>query len=120
MESLGMGDQAIRSKTFSRSVEQAQKRVEGNNYDIRKNLLQYDDVMNNQRELIYKKRNEILDGESIHEMVLTTFRHHIEDLVKSHLMPEGVLVDEDYKDITEFANENLLSKDIKVKDIEGK
>ena len=120
MESLGMGDQAIRSKTFSRSVEQAQKRVEGNYYDIRKNLLQYDDVMNNQRELIYKKRNEILDGESIHEMVLTTFRHHIEDLVKSHLMPEGVLVDEDYKDITEFANENLLSKDIKVKDIEGK
>ena len=120
MESLGMGDQAIRSKTFSRSVEQAQKRVEGNNYDIRKNLLQYDDVMNNQRELIYKKRNEILDGESIHEMVLITFRHHIEDLVKSHLMPEGVLVDEDYKDITEFANENLLSKDIKVKDIEGK
>ena len=120
MESLGMGDQAIRSKTFSRSVEQAQKRVEGNNYDIRKNLLQYDDVMNNQREIIYKKRNEILDEESIHEMVLTTFRHHIEDLVKSHLMPEGVLVDEDYKDITEFANENLLSKDIKVKDIEGK
>ena len=120
MESLGMGDQAIRSKTFSKSIEQAQKRVEGNNYDIRKNLLQYDDVMNNQRELIYKKRNEILDSDSIHEMVLTTFRHHIEDLVKSHLMPEGVLVDEDYKDITEFANENLLRKDIKVKDIEGK
>ena len=119
MESLGMGDQAIRSRAFTRSVEQAQKRVEGNNYDIRKNLLQYDDVMNNQREIIYKKRNEILDEESIHEMVLSTFRHHIEDLVKSHLMPEGELVENDYKDIVEFANENLLKKDLKLKDING-
>ena len=120
MENLGMGDQAIRSKAFTRSVEQAQKRVEGNNYDIRKNLLQYDDVMNNQRELIYKKRNEILDEESIHEMVLTTFRHHIEDLVKSHLYPEDVLTEEDYKDILEFANENLLKNNLKIKDIDGK
>ena len=117
MENMGMGDQAIRSKAFTRSVEQAQKRVEGNNYDIRKNLLQYDDVMNNQREIIYEKRNKILENESIHEMVLTTFRHHIEDLVKSHLAPEGVLTEDDYKEIAEFANENLLRKDIKVKDI---
>jgi len=120
MESMGMGDQAIRSKAFTRSVEQAQKRVEGNNYDIRKNLLQYDDVMNNQREIIYEKRNKILEQESIHEMVLTTFRHHIEDLVKSHLAPEGILSEEDYKEITEFANENLLRKDIKEKDIKDK
>ena len=120
MENLGMGDQAIRSKAFTRSVEQAQKRVEGNNYDIRKSLLQYNDVMNNQREIIYKKRNEILDEDSIHEMVLNTFRHHIEDLVKSHLMPEGELVENDYKDIVEFANENLLKKDVKLKDINQK
>ena len=76
--------------------------------------------MNNQREIIYKKRNEILDEDSIHEMVLNTFRHHIEDLVKSHLMPEGELVENDYKDIVEFANENLLKKDIKLKDINQK
>ncbi len=120
MESFGMGDQAIRSKTFTRSVEQAQKRVEGNNYDIRKNLLQYDDVMNNQREIIYKKRNEILDEESIHEMVLSSFRHHVEDLVKSHLYPEGELTKEDIKEIIEFANENLLKKDIKEQEINGK
>ena len=119
MEGLGIGDQAIRSKAFTKSIESAQKRVEGNNFDIRKNLLQYDDVMNNQRTIIYEKRNKILDNESIHEMVLTTFRHHIEDLVKSHLAPEGALVEEDYKEIVEFANENLLRKDIKVKDIEG-
>ena len=119
MEGMGIGDQAIRSKAFTRSIESAQKRVEGNNFDIRKNLLQYDDVMNNQRTIIYEKRNKILDNESIHEMVLTTFRHHIEDLVKSHLAPDGVLDEEDYEDIAEFANENLLRKDIKVKEIEG-
>ncbi len=118
MQNMGLGDQAIKSKTFTRSIETAQKRVEGNNFDIRKQLLQYDDVMNNQREIIYKKRNEILDDESIHEMVLSTFRHHIEDLVNSHLVPDGILREEDKKDIVEFANENLLRKDIKVKAIE--
>ena len=120
MENMGIGDQAIRSKRFTSSVSGAQKRVEGNNFDIRKNLLQYDDVMNNQREIIYEKRNKILDNESIHEMVLSTFRHHVEDLVKSHLAPEGVLTKDDKKEIVEFANENLLKKDIKEKDIESK
>ena len=117
MESMGLGDQAIQSKTFTRSIGTAQKRVEGNNFDIRKSLLQYDDVMNNQREIIYTKRNQILDNESIHEMVLSTFRHHVEDLVKAHLAPEGYLTEEDYKEILEFVNENLLKKDIKLKDI---
>ena len=120
MENMGIGDQAIRSKAFTRSVEQAQKRVEGNNYDIRKNLLQYDDVMNNQREIIYGKRNQILDNESIHEMALSTFRHHVEDLVKSHIPPENELTQEDYKDIREFVNENLLKNDLEENDVNGK
>ncbi len=121
MKSMGLGDQAIQSKTFTKSIESAQKRVEGNNFDIRKQLLQYDDVMNDQRDIIYKKRNKILDSDSIHEMVLGTFRNHIEDLVKSHMPPEDALTDQDYEDITNFANENLLEKDIKVsyiKDLE--
>ena len=113
MDSMGFGDNAIQSKTFTKSVGTAQKRVEGNNFDIRKSLLQYDDVMNNQREIIYEKRNKILDNDSIHEMVLSTFRHHIEDLVKSHLAPEGFLTEDDLKEILEFANENLIKKDIK-------
>ena len=117
MAHMGLGEQAITSKTFSRSIESAQKRVEGNNFDIRKQLLQYDDVMNDQRDLIYKKRNRILDSESIHEMVLETFRHHVEDLVKSHLMNQTTISEEDYKDILEFANENLLRKDIKLKEV---
>lgn len=114
MKSMGLGDQAIQSKTFTKSIGTAQKRVEGNNFDIRKQLLQYDDVMNDQREIMYEKRNKILDSDSIHEMVLSTFRHHIEDLVNSHLVPTGDLSKEDYKEITDFINENLLKKDIKV------
>ncbi|MDO5002687.1 MAG: preprotein translocase subunit SecA [bacterium] len=113
MESMGLGDQAIKSKTFTKSITTAQKRVEGNNFDIRKQLLQYDDVMNNQREIMYDKRNEILDSESIHETVLTTFRNHISDLVKSHIAPEGYLTEQDLDDIVDFSNENLLKKDMK-------
>ena len=120
METMGLGEQAIQSKTFTKSIGTAQKRVGGNNFDIRKNLLQYDDVMNNQREIIYEKRNKILDNDSIHEMVLTTFRHHIEDLVTSHIPPENYLTEDDYREITEFVNENLLKKDIKEKDINDK
>ena len=113
MKTLGLGEQAIESKTFTKSIGTAQMRVEGNNFDIRKQLLQYDDVMNNQREIMYDKRNKILDKESIHEIILDTMRHHIEDLVNSHIAPEGFLTKEDIKEITEAINENLLKKDIK-------
>ena len=61
MDRLGMEeDQPIESKMVSRAVESAQKRVEGNNFDARKQLLQYDDVMSQQREIIYKQRYEVL------------------------------------------------------------
>lgn len=75
--------------------------------------------MNNQREIIYNKRNEILDNKSIHESVLSTFRNHIEDLVKSHIAPEGYLTDNDYKEIIEYSNKNLLTKEIKKSTIEN-
>ena len=121
MENMGIGDQAIRSKAFTRSVEQAQKRVEGNNYDIRKNLLQYDDVMNNQREIIYGKRNEILDNDSIHETVLNGFKEYISDIVNSHLVESNKLKENDYSEILEAVNENLLRKyRINLSEINGK
>ena len=117
MEHMGLTDQAIESKTFTGSVTQAQKTVELNNFDARKQLLQYDDVMNEQRTLIYNKRNNILDSESIHEMIKTSFRNHIEDIVKSHIPPEGYLTEEDILDITNTVNENLLKKHIKQEEI---
>ena len=114
MQTMGLGDQAIQSKTFTKSIGTAQTRVEGNNFDIRKQLLQYDDVMNNQREIIYARRNEILDKESIHETTLDSMRHHVEDLVRSHLAPEGEITEDDIIEITETANEDLLKQDIDV------
>lgn len=121
MQSLGFDEnQAIRSKTFTKALAGAQARVEGNNFDTRKQLLQYDDVMNNQREIMYKKRNEILDSESIHDTILETMKNHITDLVNSHIYPEGRLTNEDVKDIVEFTNENLLKDDLDKEELDNK
>ncbi len=66
MQRLGMEEgQEIESRMVSKAIENAQKRVEGRNFEIRKHLLEYDDVMNSQREFIYRERNEILEGEDI-------------------------------------------------------
>lgn len=103
-------DQAIRSKTFTRSIETAQKKVEGNNYDMRKSLLDYDNVMNAQREIIYKRRNEIIDKENIQDDIYETFTNNIAALVDDHIPPEGYLTASDQKDILETVNNNLLKK----------
>ncbi len=120
LKSLGFsGTQAIRSKMFSNSVESAQKRVEGNNFDIRKQLLQYDDVMNNQREIIYEKRNEILELDSIHDKILELLKNYIKELVYSHIMPEEYLTKSDKSEILEAINGNLLRKtNIELREIE--
>ena len=105
---VGFDDQAIRSKTFTKSIETAQKKVEGNNYDTRKSLLDYDNVMNEQRENIYSRRNEILDQESISERTQATFDSNIANLVDSHIEPEGYLTEEDKSEIIEYLNTNLI------------
>jgi len=111
LASLGFtGEQAIRNKMFSKSVESAQKRVEGNNFDIRKQLLNYDDVMNNQREIIYSMRNEILDNESIRDKVLELFKNYITSIVEGRLIESNHLTENDYSEIIEATNENLLKK----------
>ena len=61
--------QPIQSKMVSKAVESAQKRVEGNNFDARKQLLQYDDVLRQQREIIYTQRNEVLESENLRRIV---------------------------------------------------
>ena len=121
LQSTGIDDgMVIRSKMFSRSVASAQKRVEGNNYDMRKSVLQYDDVMNKQRELIYGKRNNILDSESIHEEILKSMYNHVADIIESHLDDSEHLGEEDVKDIIEYFNSNLLRKKIDEKFFENK
>ena len=116
---VGFGDdQAIRSRTFTKSIEQAQRKVEGNNYDTRKSLLDYDNVMNEQREIIYSRRNEILDQEDITERTQATFNSNIANLVESHIEPEGYLTDDDKSEIIEYLNTNLIkTKKLEVKEI---
>lgn len=92
------GDAAIRNSALAKSIETAQKRVEGNNYDIRKTLLEYDNVINEQREIIYDKRNEILDCDSIHDTILETFKNYIEDVVFEHTL-DGKFNDEDIEEM---------------------
>ena len=112
------GEMNIRSKSLSKSIESAQKRVEGNNFDTRKTLLEYDDVLNNQRGIIYDKRNNILDSESIHEDVLKTFYNHIEAFVKDHTNEDGELTGLDVSEILESTNQNLLRDPLKVKELD--
>ena len=115
------GDQVIQNKMLAGSFESAQKKVEGNNFDIRKQLLQYDDVMNNQREIIYAKRNEILDSDSIHEQTLKLLSDHVTDIVNDHLIETNKLSEKDYEEILEATNENLLKTNrITLSEIKGK
>ena len=74
-------DMPIASRLISRAVENAQKKVEGRNFSIRKNVLKYDDVMNAQREIIYKQRREVLDGEDIHDNILNMINSIAEETV---------------------------------------
>ena len=113
-------DQCISLKMLANSIETAQKRVEGNNFDIRKSLLEYDNVVNEQREIIYEKRNEILDNESIHEVILGLFRNFSSDLVRSHMDENEKISGKDKNEILEFLNEKLLSSKLKLDDIEDK
>ena len=99
------GDMSIRNKMLSNSIEAAQKRVEGNNFDMRKTLLQYDDVINQQRKIIYDRRNEILDNESIHTTVLKTFKDYAEDLVYNHADDNDKITGQDLNEIIEAVNQ---------------
>ena len=110
-------DMSIRNKMLSSSVETAQKRIEGNNYDMRKTILQYDDVINKQREAIYGMRNEILDTDDIHSVVIESIKNYVSALVEDHLAPEGYLTLNDITEILESINQ-VVKNDIKVEDLD--
>ena len=122
VQSLGMtDDQSIRSKAITKSIETAQKKVEGNNFDMRKSLLDYDNVVNEQRTIIYEKRNEVLDNENIHESILEILKNTIKTLVENHIEPEGYLTDDDKSEIVEFVNTNYVkNKPIDVNELKDK
>ncbi|TYS15207.1 preprotein translocase subunit SecA [Rossellomorea vietnamensis] len=122
MERLGMADdQPIQSKMVSRAVESAQKRVEGNNFDARKQLLSYDDVLRQQREIIYKQRFEVLDSENLREIVESMIKSVIARSVEAH----APIIEEEekwnLKGMVDYINATLLQEgDIAEADLTGK
>ena len=113
-------DAVIKSRFLTHQVESAQKRVEGNNYDSRKNVLQYDDVMREQREIIYKERQQIItEDKSLKWVLMPMFRRTIQREIDQHTL--GDKKDWDLQGIVDFAEEVLIKPDtITVKDLEGK
>ena len=81
-----LGDEQVQSKAVTRSITMAQKRVEGFNFDMRKQLLDYDDVLRRQREIIYAQRNRILESDEVHEMVHTIFDKAIEETLQANIV----------------------------------
>ncbi|MEK0291771.1 preprotein translocase subunit SecA [Caldifermentibacillus hisashii] len=109
MQKLGMDDtQPIQSKMVTRAVESAQKRVEGNNFDARKRLLQYDDVIRQQREIIYKQRFEVIDSDNLRDVVEKMIKSVIEKNVNSYASAEEPPENWNLKGLVHFINANLL------------
>jgi len=98
MDKLGMEEgEPIEHNLISRAIENAQRKVEGHNFDIRKHLLEYDDVMNQQREVIYRQRREILDGKDLNEAMEEMIQEKVDEIVE------------------QFANENTAPEEWDVK-----
>ncbi len=113
----GTGDdeKPIESKMISKTVEAAQKRIEGNNFDSRKSILQYDDVIRKQREVIYSQREQILTSSDISDIVKAMYSNAMNEAVYSY-------ADEsyDYNELLKFVNTNYFANRISIEDIQGK
>ncbi|MFD2615567.1 preprotein translocase subunit SecA [Paenibacillus gansuensis] len=122
MDRLGFEeDQPIESRLITRAIESAQKRVEGNNFDLRKVVLQYDDVMNQQREIIYKQRREVLYSDNVREIVLEMIFPVIDRIVKAHA-PQDIIPEEwELQSIADYTNATLLQEGgVTAEDLQGK
>ena len=109
IDKLGLEEsEAIESKMVTKAIENAQKKVEGNNFDIRKNLLGYDDVMNLQREVIYRQRTEVLEGKNLKEQIEGMIEEVISDSVNSHLNGEVQDIEAEIKTLLQYLEEICL------------
>ena len=109
IDKLGLEEtEAIESKMVTKAIENAQKKVEGNNFDIRKNLLGYDDVMNLQREVIYRQRTEVLEGKNLKEQIEGMIEEVISDAVNSHLSGEVQDIEAEVRTLLQYLEEICL------------
>jgi len=105
MQKLGMEEGVpIEHKLISRAIENAQKKVEGHNFDIRKHLLEYDDVMNKQREVIYEQRREVLEGKNLKERIFEMIEDLFEDSYNTFIDPEAYPEDWDVEGLKEWTS----------------
>ncbi|MEG0275583.1 MAG: preprotein translocase subunit SecA [Coprobacillus sp.] len=112
-------DEAIESKMVTKSIESAQKRVEGQNFDIRKQLLQYDDVMRQQREIMYKERDDIMSQEDLGEIVKGMFNQATEFSVRSFTKNDGKVPVVDVEGLLKYVSKNyMLLATLKAQNIE--
>lgn len=113
MERFGMDDEAIQSKMVSRAVESAQKRVEGNNFDSRKQVLQYDDVLRQQREVIYKQRYAVITAENnLRSVIEPMIQNVVNFVVQSNAPRQEDREEWNLQGIIDFVEANLLPEDV--------
>lgn len=111
MERMGMDDeQEVEGRMFTKAVESAQKRIEGMNFDTRRIVLEYDNVLNEQRHIIYKQRREVLETDNMRDIVLGMVKTVIERVVELNTPEEDVPEDWDLRAIVDYVNTNLLKE----------
>ncbi|MCO7125026.1 preprotein translocase subunit SecA [Sporolactobacillus shoreicorticis] len=122
MEKIGMDDTSpIESKLVSKSVEAAQKRVEGNNFDARKQLLKFDDVMRQQREIIYKQRMEVLESKNLRPDIEGMIKLVIENIVHAHTPEKEIPEEWDLQAVIDYLNAKIFNEGVlTLKDLDGK
>ncbi|MCH1939837.1 preprotein translocase subunit SecA [Holdemania massiliensis] len=122
MESLfsQLGDVPIESKVVTKSIGSAQKRVEGVNFDVRKTLLEYDDVLRQQREIIYEQRNFILDHDDVHSIVKDMFDRVVSNLVAAHTEHDGKEEHVNTAELLESLGKMGFHESLTESDLEGK
>lgn len=114
-----LGDVAIENKVITKQIEAAQKRVEGTNFDVRKTLLDYDDVLRQQREIMYDQRNTVLDSESVHDMIHGMFSKVISDTIASYRNFESKKQEVDYAGLLEALRKmNIIDDKISVDNLQ--
>jgi len=105
-ERIGMGDDHIEHRMLSRGIENAQKRIENRNFDARKNLLEYDDVSNDQRQAIYSLRNQLLEEEDISETIDEIINQEFKKISNTYIPEESIESQWKAKELEEFLKEN--------------
>ncbi|MCY8506925.1 preprotein translocase subunit SecA [Bacillus atrophaeus] len=122
LDRFGMDDSTpIQSKMVSRAVESSQKRVEGNNFDSRKQLLQYDDVLRQQREVIYKQRFEVIDSENLRDIVENMIKSSLERAIAAYTPKEELPEEWKLDGLVELVNTTYLDEGVLEKsDVFGK